>query len=241
MAPTGFPNFGRPFSARDEAAWYSRPGSFRIDTAAAAPYIGCIERAWGIGFTGRTVLEVGGGNSNYGHAFRERGASVVALDLFHHRLAALPPAPGFSRVAGSAFQLPLPDDGRVDTVFSSLTIMHLGRETPTFVAEAYRVLEPGGLFCGIEGNYRSPVTWWRYATRPHSPNSFIFLPGRLLGWMRACGFEQVDAVPFNVRLTALNGRHPLAWLAGTCIAFHGRKPSREQQGSAGPVRNAGTV
>lgn len=97
---------------------------------------------------GRSVLEIGCGAGAHSVTFARRGARVTALDLTlervastAHKLDLLDDVDGFA-VQGDAAALPF-QDGAFDIVYSNGVLHHTPRIREA-VAEAHRVLKPGG-------------------------------------------------------------------------------------------------
>jgi len=96
------------------------------------------------------VLDVGCGAGHTAFAFAERAAHVTALDLTDAMLeqtragAADRGLTNLEARAGDAEALPFPD-GQLDVVTSRLAAHHFPN-VARFVAEAFRVLRPGGRF-----------------------------------------------------------------------------------------------
>lgn len=99
---------------------------------------------------GKRILEVGSGANQCSRWLRAQGAEAVGLDLSHRQLqhsrrideetGIVVPA-----VLGTATALPFAD-GCFDVVFSSFGALQFVSEIDVAVAEAARVLRPGGRF-----------------------------------------------------------------------------------------------
>ena len=108
---------------------------------------------------GRTVLDVGAGQDQFGRRFVERGARYVAVDLERESLN---PGPGNGAVVGRGENLPFPD-GFADIVMSNNVMEHVTR--PGLVAdEMLRVVRPGGLLFISYTVWASP--WGGHETSP---------------------------------------------------------------------------
>ncbi len=97
---------------------------------------------------GKRVLEIGSGSGAHSALFQRHGASVVAVDITPERVAAtarmLSLLPGEGRAyQADAENLPFRDDA-FDIVYSN-GVLHHSVDTVRAVAEARRVLKPGGL------------------------------------------------------------------------------------------------
>ncbi len=106
----------------------------------------------------RGILDVGCGTLFYGHLLSQRFDRVIGLDAARGMLragrahpAAIGPA---ALVCAEAENLPL-GDGAVDCVLGFDLLHHLERPGQ-LLAEAARVLRPGGLYLGIEPNMQNP-------------------------------------------------------------------------------------
>jgi threonine aldolase/SAM-dependent methyltransferase len=98
---------------------------------------------------GRRVVDIGCGNGACVAALAENGADVVAADLSPGMLRSVA-GPSVGRVAADASSLPLAT-GRVDAALAMHMLYHLA-DPALAVAEAARVLRPGGRFvCAIGG------------------------------------------------------------------------------------------
>lgn len=138
------------------------------------------------------VLDLGCGKGRFARRLEEAGASVVGLDLSARMLAE---ASGLDRVRGSARSLPFAD-ARFDAVVAVEVFEHLG-DVSSAIAEARRVLRPGGRLIVIDKNAASlnarrpwlpslAVKWiderrglWMYPARGPVRERW-FWPGRLL-------------------------------------------------------------
>jgi SAM-dependent methyltransferase len=121
------------------------------------------------GSRGKRVLEIGVGLGTDFMRFARAGANVTGVDLTQHsidlvtRRLALEGLDGEVRVA-DAEALPF-EDNSFDRVYSWGVLM-VTPDTPRAVAEALRVLRPGGELCAMVYSRRSWVAfglWARYA------------------------------------------------------------------------------
>ncbi len=117
---------------------------------------------------GRDVLEIGCGAAQCARWLRTRGARAVGLDLSerqlqHARRIDLATGVAVPVVVGTATALPFAD-ASFDVVFSAFGALQFVREAGRAVAEAARVLRPGGRFAF---SVTHPVRW----TMPDDPTA----------------------------------------------------------------------
>lgn len=133
------------------------------------------------------VVDIGCGPGNAARAAARRGARVTGID----------PAPAMLRVArtftpkhaaitwaeGTAERLPLPD--RSATVVWSLATVHHWKDVGQGLAEAHRVLSPGGRLLAIERQVRPGATGLAsHGWTPQQAESFADM-------CRTAGFDNV--------------------------------------------------
>ena len=158
------------------------------------------------------ILEVGCGTGRWLAELGRAGCQVFGLDLSpamlsHARLDREPP----DLACGQALRLPFP--GRAfDLVYCVNALHHFGGPR-AFVAEARRVLRPGGALAvvGLDPR-RSRDTWYlyRYFEGTYAADVRRFpTPGALLDWMAAEGFERVEWRPAERIFAPLTGRDVL--------------------------------
>jgi ubiquinone/menaquinone biosynthesis C-methylase UbiE len=120
---------------------YSQQARTYDETRAASPSVlGPLREALE-GAPGRRLVDVGGGTGNYSLALREEGWEPLVIDRQPEMLAQAA-AKGLETLAGDAQQLPLPDAG-ADAVML-VSMLHHVEDPPKALAEARRVLRPGG-------------------------------------------------------------------------------------------------
>jgi SAM-dependent methyltransferase len=121
---------------------------------------GVVDRLWPL--AGRRILDLGCGKGRFAMALRERGASVVGLDL---SAAMLDQAKGIDRVRASARRLPF-RPASFDGVVAVEIFEHLAPGSLDLVCgELRRVLRPGGKLVIVDKN----VCSWN-ARRPWLPS-----------------------------------------------------------------------
>lgn len=108
---------------------------------------------------GRTVLDVGAGQEQFGREFVAEGARYIAVDLEH---SALRPGPESGAVVGRGEHLPFAD-GSADIVMSNNVMEHV-TEPGVIAQEMLRVLRPGGLLFMSYTVWHSP--WGGHETSP---------------------------------------------------------------------------
>jgi SAM-dependent methyltransferase/uncharacterized protein YbaR (Trm112 family) len=111
---------------------------------------------------GLSVLEIGAGAGGHSAFFMRRGASVTAIDITPERVAGTARKLALLDGEGRCYQadaenLPFRDNS-FDIVYSN-GVLHHSTDTVRAVAEAYRVLKPGGLLV-IMLYARHSATYW---------------------------------------------------------------------------------
>lgn len=181
--------------------------AFRLEQSAPAFFYGTLaadtvaQLGLFTALAGRTVADIGGGPGYFRRAFRDAGASYLALDADRSELVA---ADLLHRrtVLGSGTALPL-RTGSVDVCFSSNVLEHV-REPERMADEMVRVTRPGGLVYLSYTLWLSP--WGGHETAP-----WHFLGGRLA----ARRYERRHGRPpknvYGESLFALSAGRMLAW------------------------------
>ena len=127
---------------------------------------------------GRRVLDLGCGKGRFAAHLAKAGAEVVGLDVSAAMLAG---ANGLDRVRASAKRLPFAD-GTFDAVVAIEVIEHVGDVGPV-LAEARRVLKPGGRLAIVDKNARALD-----ARRPWLPAALVkWIDERRGRWMYPAG------------------------------------------------------
>jgi len=109
------------------------------------------------GAPGRSLLDCGGGTGNYAQALRDEGWRPIVLD----RSAAMlqhAAAKGLETVHGDALALPFADSS-FDAVMLVSMLHHTG-DPPRALAEARRVLRPGGRLAVMVFTYEDIADQW---------------------------------------------------------------------------------
>jgi SAM-dependent methyltransferase len=115
-----------------------------------------------VDLTGAAVVDIGGGAGYFADAMRERGASVVCVDVDAGEMSARGGRLPERAILGSAMALPL-SDGCADVAFSSNVLEHV--PDPFAMAdEMLRVTRPGGTIFLAFTNWLSP--WGGHETSP---------------------------------------------------------------------------
>jgi len=169
--------------------------------------------------------------------------SYIGLDLSGTLLAALRrKMPGLALVQGNAEELSF-RDGTFDAVFVFAGLHHLPQYRRS-IAQAFKVLRPGGLFVCLEPSsrawYRPPMEWLRAWIGIYSEDE-VFLDARdVSAVMRGAGFTDLHTAYLTPRFSSafLTGKNrPLAYclyaaaalgggaLTQSFFLLHGRKPA----------------
>ena len=208
------------YSYEDERRYYSR----RWPTD-AKPYLHLDAhlRCWLDAervFRGKRVLDVGAGECTYTRLIADRfePQRIVACELFAERMQ---PAfrensnPRWGAVSGDCFRLPF-RNGSFDVVFASLFLSQLPNLSDA-IREFRRLLAPEGIFVGFEPNPFHPVILYRYLTKPHSANQYLFWPHKVCPVFKANGFAPRTQF-FYAKMPWIRNR-----LLGPCIGVLARK------------------
>jgi ubiquinone/menaquinone biosynthesis C-methylase UbiE len=168
---------------------------------------------------GASVVDVGCGTGTTAIALAGAGADVIGVDGDPEVLALAHAKPGASAVQwrkGTATALPIAGES-ADRVVMSLLLHHLGADAKrTALAEARRVLRPGGrLHVADWGRPRGVLPRagaWLLARVDDAASLREHLDGGVAGVIASCGFADV----------ALRGRLATAW--GTLELLSARRP-----------------
>jgi ubiquinone/menaquinone biosynthesis C-methylase UbiE len=195
---------------------------------------------------GRAVLELGCGDGFFTARLGEAsGARVIGVDVSPDLLAAARERlPAAEFVRADAHRLPFAA-ASFDAVVGSSVLHHL--EPSTALAEARRVLKPGGRIAFAEPNLLNPQVWvekkvpWvrRWLHEPAHETGMV--RWHLVRMLRAIGFEEVTVVPRDflhpwtpkpligvvVSLGAMLERLPLAREIAGSVRIAARRPDRD--------------
>ena len=151
---------------------------------------------------GRRVADVGCGSGELVRWLRDQGADAVGIECGEVMMGLAreaDPAHADDYLDGVGQDLPLPDDSR-DVVVMSYSLHHVPREEMTnALAEAYRVLVPGGVLYVVEPIPEGPG---------HEVVSIIDDETEVRGWAEEAlvdapglGFELLEALRYTNRTT----------------------------------------
>jgi ubiquinone/menaquinone biosynthesis C-methylase UbiE len=152
-------------------------------------------RAWACGSPGARLLEVGCGTGYWLQVLGE-DRLAIGLDSSAGMLArARTRVPSSPLVRGDAATLPL-GDASVDAVLCMNAFHHFS-DQPAFIAEAARVLVPGGSFCTVgldphRGASRWPVYDYFPGTRERDLARYPEV-ARVRTWLAGAGFEDCES------------------------------------------------
>lgn len=108
---------------------------------------------------GTRLLDLGSGPGHYSQAFEAAGAEVIEIELDQSEMRSEGRV-----VIGDATRIPL-RDASVDAIFSSNMLEHVAAGPLPVLAEAERVLKPGGWFYLSWTNWLSP--WGGHVISPY--------------------------------------------------------------------------
>ena len=114
--------------------------------------------------TDKTLLEIGAGAGRMTHRFAELYGRVIALDVSEEMLRLgrgnLAGVGNVDWVLGSGVDLGVIPNGRVDDVFSYITLQHVPNRAAVlrYLEEAGRVLRPGGQ-AALQVRHPGPLPW----------------------------------------------------------------------------------
>jgi ubiquinone/menaquinone biosynthesis C-methylase UbiE len=120
---------------------YSRQAQTYDETRSASPSVLAPLREALAGAPGRRLADIGGGTGNYARALRDEGWQPVVVDRQPEMLERAA-AKGLETIQADAQRVPLPDES-VDAAML-VSMLHHVEDPPAAVAEAQRILRPGG-------------------------------------------------------------------------------------------------
>jgi SAM-dependent methyltransferase len=120
---------------------YSRQAQTYDETRSASPSVLAPLREALAGAPGRRLADIGGGTGNYARALREEGWDPVVVDRQPEMLERAA-AKGLETIEADARGLPLADESVDGAMLVSM--LHHVEDPPAAVAEARRILRPGG-------------------------------------------------------------------------------------------------
>jgi demethylmenaquinone methyltransferase/2-methoxy-6-polyprenyl-1,4-benzoquinol methylase len=187
---------------------YSRQARSYDETRGASPSVtAALEEALA-GAPGPRLADIGGGTGNYAAALRERGWSPLVVDRSPEMLSRAREK-GLETLEADATELPLADEDFDGAMLVSM--LHHVDDRPAAVAEAKRILRPGGRLAikmytreDIEGawvlDYFPASRSWMLATHPSAAVFEQLLPGMETRTLRFGDLEDAS-------MAALSG-HP---------------------------------
>lgn len=170
-------------------------------------------------FSGKTILEIGAGCSDYTTVFLSNGCEkYYANDLIPQRLEASRKNDSrYVALPGNFLEVALPEP--VDIVFACLTMMFVIPMLDDFIVRIRDSLKPGGVFISMDANYLCPLSIYRrFADRKPNP-ARLFSPHRYAAAFRSHGFDVESLVPFTAPAPIATGN----WLLGTTFWLKVRK------------------
>jgi demethylmenaquinone methyltransferase/2-methoxy-6-polyprenyl-1,4-benzoquinol methylase len=164
---------------------YSRQAQTYDETRSASPSVLEPVREALAGAHGPRLADIGGGTGNYSQALRDEGWDPVVVDRQPEMLARAA-AKGLETVEADACELPLAD-ASVDAVLL-ISMLHHVEDPPAALAEARRILRPGGRLAlmvftreDIEGlwlsDYFPSTRAWMLESHPTLAELLAMLPG----------------------------------------------------------------
>jgi len=147
-------------------------------------------------FVGRNpelqILEIGCGTGHWLDILRASGLHVTGLDFSMQMLTrAQALVPGIALIRGRAECLPWPAES-FDRVFCINAIHHFA-DKPAFLAEARRILRPGGMMLTVGLDPRSGIDQWYvydyFKASAEIDKQRYPASSSLREWMRSAGFD----------------------------------------------------
>lgn len=141
-----------------------------------------------------SLLDIGCGVGNYHKLVKSYVGSLTGVDVAAECVSqAKADNPGVRYDSYDGRRLPY-EDGSFDAAFTICVMHHVPPENwPDFVAEALRVLRPGGLFAVFEHNPLNPLTMRVVNRCPFDRNAVLLKSSRTVDLLRNAGFNEVVA------------------------------------------------
>ncbi len=162
---------------------------------------------------GKTILEIGGGGSQYIDVFLKYGCgNYYANDIIPERLAKNDISdPRYKEIPGNFLDIEIPE--KVDIIFATLTMMMLIPIVPSFAKKIHDSLKPNGIFMSMDANHICPLSFYRYYT--DRLGIHLFNPFSYARKFTNAGFKTDKIVPFTAKYPFTTGIWPLGtnfWL-----------------------------
>jgi len=151
------------------------------------------------------LIDIGCGVGNYHKLLKPHLASLTGVDVAAECVAqAAAENPDVRYDSYDGGRLPYADSS-FDAAFTICVMHHVPpADWANFVAEAMRVLKPGGMFAVFEHNPLNPLTMRVVNRCPFDRDAVLLRSGKTVDLMRAAGFAEVTP-RFILSLPAANG------------------------------------
>lgn len=220
----------------DQAIRFSGMGAEAFLKGKADHLVELLDR-FGPGASRAACLDIGCGVGALHPALAGRLGRLEGVDVSEEALRAAGAAnPGVAYRLSSGGRLPF-EDGAFDLCFTVCVMHHVPPDQwPAFVAEAWRVTRPGGIFAVYEHNPLNPLTRLAVFRCPFDHDAVLLGPRRVTGLLRGQGFRPLRRdYLFFVPLAARWARgvdRTLRWLpAGAQYVVAGRRPGVAGEGA----------
>ena len=141
------------------------------------------------------IVDLGAGEGVLSQLLARRARSVICIDnspsmvRVGTELAAAHDFENLTYKLGDIEEVPLPD-GSTDLALLSQALHH-ARKPEKAIAEAWRILRPGGRLAILDLNQHT----FEKARELYADRWLGFSPNRLYQWIKACGFSEVSVEP----------------------------------------------